>query len=200
MPVEPVLGGLILKEMQMRRLAAGLLVLGGLVALPATARADGFVAPFLGVNFGGDSTKNSTVFGGSIGFLGHGAGVEADFGYTPSFFGDTSTVTISDGKVGSLMGNLLIGGRHRGASPYIALGAGLIRTNITGATDVFDIHETKNNWGGNIGGGLFIGSGSVTFRGDVRYFKSFETSGNFPEITGSKLGFWRATGGVGFMW
>jgi hypothetical protein len=200
MPVEPSVGGLVLKEMQMRRLAAGLLVLGGVMVLPAPARADGFVSPFLGVNFSGDTTKNSTVFGGSIGFLGKGAGVEAEFGYTPSFFGDTSTVTISDGKVGTFMGNLLIGGRHHGASPYIAVGAGLIRTNITGATDVFDIHETKNNWGGNIGGGLFIGSGAVTFRGDIRYFKSFQTSGSFPEITGDKLGFWRATGGVGFMW
>ena len=47
---------------------------------------------------------------------------------------------------------------------------------------------------------MFIGSGKVTFRGDVRYFKSFETSGDFPEITGDKLGFWRATAGIGIMW
>ena len=49
-------------------------------------------------------------------------------------------------------------------------------------------------------GGLFLGSGKVTFRGDVRYFKSFETSGDFPQITGDKLGFWRATAGIGLMW
>jgi Outer membrane protein beta-barrel domain len=184
----------------MRRLAASVLVLGAFVAVPSTARADGYVAPFVGVNFGGDTTKNSTVFGGSLGYLGRSAGVEADFGYSPSFFGDTTTIHVSDGKVATLMGNILIGGRHHGASPYLALGAGLIRTNIDAATDIFDIHQTKNNWGGNIGGGLFIGSGPVTFRADVRYFKSFNTSGDFPSITGDKLGFWRATGGVGFMW
>ena len=184
----------------MRRLAAGVMVFGALMAAPSVARADGFIAPFVGVNFGGDTTKNSTPFGGSIGFLGHSAGIEADFGYTPSFFGDTPTIHVNDGKVATIMGNLLIGGRHHGASPYIALGAGLIRTNLTGLKDAIDISETKNNWGGNIGGGLFIGSGPVTFRGDIRYFKSFDTTGDFPEITGDKLGFWRATVGVGFMW
>ena len=82
----------------MRRLAAGVMVLGALIATPSTARADGFVAPFVGINFGGDTTKNSTPFGGSLGFMGHTAGVEVDFGYTPSFFGDTATVHINDGR------------------------------------------------------------------------------------------------------
>src|SRR5262245_45140676 len=137
--------------MEMRRLAAGVLAMGIVVTLPSVARADGFVAPYLGINFGGDTTKNSTVFGGSLGFIGHTAGIEADFGYTPSFFGDTTTIHVSDGKVATIMGNILIGGRHKGASPYLALGAGLIRTNITGVQDAFDIHQTKNNWGGNFG-------------------------------------------------
>jgi hypothetical protein len=184
----------------MRRLAAGVLVTGLVMALPSAARADGFVSPYVGVNFSGDTTKSSTAFGGSIGFLGHTAGVEADFGYTPSFFGDTATIHVNDGKVATIMGSILIGGRHHGASPYLAIGAGLIRTNISGVQDAFDINQTKNNWGGNFGGGLFIGSGPVTFRADARYFKSFDTSGDFPELTGNKLGFWRATGGIGFMW
>jgi hypothetical protein len=182
----------------MRRLLAAVLISGGLLGLPARAWAEGYVSPFIGVNFGGDTTKNSTTFGGSLGYLGHAAGFEVDFGYTPSFFGD-DTLDV-DGKTATLMANLLIGGKHHGASPYIALGAGLIRTDINGAEDVFDIHATKNNWGGNIGGGLFIGNGPVTFRGDIRYFKSFDTTSNFPEITGEKLGFWRGTVGVGFMW
>jgi len=174
------------------------LIAGTGLLLPSVARADGYVSPYVGVNFGGDTTKNSTNFGGSLGYLGHGAGFEVDFGYTPDFFGsDTLDV---DGKVATLMGNVLIGGRHEGFSPYFAVGAGLIRTNISGATDVFDFSERANSWGGNIGGGAFIGSGPVTVRGDVRYFKSFDTTGDFPEITGDKLGFWRATIGVGFMW
>jgi hypothetical protein len=182
----------------MRRLLAAVLISGAMLTFPAQAWADGYVAPFFGVNFGGDTTKNSTTFGGSLGYLGKSAGFEVDFGYTPDFFGsDTLDV---DGKAATLMANVLIGGRHHTVSPYIAIGAGLIRTDISGAGDVLDIHATKNNWGGNIGGGLFIGSGSVTFRGDVRYFKSFDTTGDFPEITGEKLGFWRATAGIGLMW
>jgi hypothetical protein len=182
----------------MRRLLAAVLISGAMLTFPAQAWADGYVAPFFGVNFGGDTTKNSTTFGGSLGYLGKSAGFVVDFGYTPDFFGsDTLDV---DGKAATVMANVLIGGRHHTVSPYIAIGAGLIRTDISGAGDVLDIHATKNNWGGNIGGGLFIGSGSVTFRGDVRYFKSFDTSGDFPEITGEKLGFWRATAGIGLMW
>ena len=110
-----------------------------------------------------------------------------DFGYTPDFFGDSDTLDV-DGKIATLMANMLIGGRHHGASPYIALGAGLIRTNINGLTGCLDIHATKNNWGGNIGGGVFIGSGNVTFRGDVRYFKSFDTSGRLPRDHGRQAG------------
>src|SRR5262249_21102200 len=171
----------------MRRLLTAVLISGGMLCLPAPAWAGGFVAPYFGVNFSGDTTKNSTVFGGSLGYLGKSAGFEVDFGYAPGFFGDNSRH--AEGKCSTFLGNERICGRPHGASPYIALGAGLIRTDISGPTDIFDVHATKNNWGGNIGGGIFIGGGSVTFRGDVRYFKSFDTSGDFPQITGDKLGF-----------
>ena len=106
----------------------------------------------------------------------------------------------------TLMANVILGigiGETTGGtvSPYIALGAGLIRTDISGPSDVLDLHATENNWGGNIGGGVMASAaGRSTFRGDVRYFKSFETSGDFPQITGDKLGFWRATAGIGIMW
>ena len=118
----------------MRRLLALVLIGGGMLALPAQAWADGFISPYFGVNFSGDTTKNSTVFGGSLGFLGKAAGFEVDFGYTPDFFGsDTLDV---DGKTATLMANVLIGGRNHTFSPYIALGAGLIRTDISSPADV----------------------------------------------------------------
>ena len=182
----------------MKKVLPFLLTLGVLAAMPAAAYADGYLAPAVGVNFGGDTTKNSTTFGGALGYLGKTGGFEVDFGYTPDFFG-TDTLEV-DGKVATLMGNFLVGGRRKGASPYLALGAGLIRTNIDGPAAVLNIHETKNNWGGNVGGGLFIGSGPITFRGDVRYFKAFDTSSLLAELSGDKLGFWRGTVGLGFMW
>ena len=183
----------------MRRLLAAVLISGGMLCLPAPAWADGFIAPYFGVNFSGDTTKNSLNFGGSLGFLGKSAGFEVDFGYTPDFFGNDPLQV--DGKATTLMSNVLVGGRRHGASPYIVIGVGLIRTDVSGVADILDIHATKNNWGGDIGGGMFVGSGKVTFRGDVRYFKSFESFGHITEIiTGDKLGFWRATAGIGLMW
>jgi hypothetical protein len=182
----------------MKRLFTSVLVIGSLLlAWPSAARAEGYLSPYAGVNFGGDTTQKSTAFGGSLGALGHSAGFELDYSYTPKFFGNDSLDV--DGKVATFMGNILLGGRQHGVSPYVILGAGLIRTDINSATDVFNIKETKNNWGGDIGGGAFIGSGKVTVRADVRYFKSFDTSGSFPEVTGNKLGFWRASIGIGLM-
>ena len=98
----------------MRRLLALVLIGGGMLALPAQAWADGYISPYFGVNFSGDTTKNSTVFGGSLGFLGKAAGFEVDFGYTPDFFGsDTLDV---DGKTATLMANVLVGGKHHTVS------------------------------------------------------------------------------------
>jgi hypothetical protein len=182
----------------MHRLILSVLVAGALLAMPATAHADGFISPYLGVNFGGDTIKKSTTVGGALGVLGKNAGFEVDFGYTPDFFTD-DTFDV-DGKVVTLMGNLLIGGRHQGVSPYIALGAGLIRTDVEVLSDVLDFSNAKNSFGGNVGGGLFIGKGPVNLRGDIRYYRAFDAD-EFPaEILNDKLGFWRANVGIGFMW
>jgi hypothetical protein len=159
---------------------------------PTQARADGDVAPFFGGNVGGETRKNSTTFGGSLGFLGKTAGFEVDFGYTPDFFGNDSLDV--DGKTATVMGNVLIGGRHHGASPYIALGAGLIRKNLDDPTHVFN--QRKNNWGGGVGGKSYR-QRKVTFRGDVHYSSpSIHDDFAIPV----KLGFWRATVSIGLMW
>lgn len=173
-----------------------------LVALPATARADGFLAPFAGVNFGGgENVKNSTVFGGAIGFIGDKAGFEFDIGYTPEFF--ASDQFDVDGKSVTIMGNLLLGGRRGGFSPYFALGGGLIRTSVSGVDDIVDLEAARNNFGGNIGGGFFAGGGSVTLRADVRYFRAFDFEDGLDldlDVIEDTLGYWRGTVGIGFMW
>ena len=182
------------------RIAALVLTLA--VLIPATARADGFLSPYIGVNFGGDTTTKSTTVGGALGFIGTNAGVEVDLGYTPEFYGD-DTLDV-DGKVVTLMGNVLLGGRHKGFSPYVAFGAGLIRTNISAVTvgDVFDTEAVKNSIGGNLGGGFFAGSRHVTVRGDVRYFRAFSYESGLSDldITSDKLSFWRGTVGLGLIW
>lgn len=168
-------------------------------ASAAPARADGFLSPWIGVNFGGETTEKSTAFGGALGFMGEKGGFEIDFGYTPEFFAsDTFDV---DGKLATVMGNFLIGGRRSGFSPYVAFGGGLIRTNITVIGDVADLEAAKNSFGGNIGGGFFAGGKNVTIRGDVRYFRAFDFDDGFDlDVVEDTLGFWRASVGVGFMW
>ena len=187
----------------MNRLMASFLTAVALLAAPAVATADGFLSPFIGVNFGGNTDDKSTVYGGSIGFMGQKSGFEVDFGYTSEFFSD-DTVDV-DGKVVTLMGNVILGGRRGGFSPYAAFGAGLIRTRIDAIDDVLDVEASKNNWGGNVGGGFFAGGKSLTLRADVRYFRAF----NFDDglefsrdlgIIDDTLGFWRGTIGVGLMW
>ena len=182
----------------MRRLCG--LALCFLTLTPSIATAGGFLSPYIGVNFGADTTKKSTLYGGALGFLGKNGGVEFDVAYTPKFFGD-DTLDL-DGKLATVMGNVLIGGRHKGFSPYLAFGAGLIRTNISVFSDVFDGEAAKNNLGGNVGGGFFVGSKSVTVRADVRYFRAFSYESGLSDfdITADKLSFWRGSVGLGLMW
>jgi Outer membrane protein beta-barrel domain len=187
----------------MKRLMAPVLVALAALSTPAAASADGFLSPYIGVNLGGNTSDKSTVYGGAIGFMGQKKGFEIDFGYTSEFFGDDKFDV--NGKVVTMMGNVIIGGKRGGFSPYAAFGAGLIRTKINAIDDVLEVEASKNNFGGNVGGGFFAGGKSLTIRGDIRYFRAF----NFYDgldfdldlgIIDDTLGFWRATVGVGLMW
>src|SRR3954469_6147283 len=93
------------------------------VLAPMQARADAFVAPWVGSAFGSSIQNGQTTLGVSAGGMGAGIiGGEVDFGWSPSFFGsksDFGTNTVMD-----LMGNLIIGvpiGGTHGASvrPYV---------------------------------------------------------------------------------
>jgi opacity protein-like surface antigen len=164
-----------------RALGAALLI----VALtPAAARADGMIIPFVGWNFGGDSGKDFSNavdadrlnWGVSFALMGGGVfGLEADFAYSPDFFGKTD---IGGSSVLSVMGNLVlgvpIGGQQGfGVRPYAVVGVGLIRSEINAFGDPFEVDEDKIGW--NFGGGLIIFFAThVGFRADLRYFRSFE--------------------------
>src|SRR5439155_20805975 len=86
-----------------------------LVCAPSPARADGYVNPWAGVNFGSDVANGRTGFGVSAGGMGAGViGGEVNFGYSPSFFGTQND--FGNNTVIDLMGNLIvgvpIGGQH----------------------------------------------------------------------------------------
>ena len=108
------------------------------VLAPMQARADGFVTPWVGSAFGSNIKSGQAAIGVSAGGMGAGIiGGEADFGWSPSFFGTKSD--FGNNTVMNLMGNVIIGvpigGTHgAGVRPYVVGGVGLVRTQIDGGT------------------------------------------------------------------
>lgn len=161
----------------MRRAFKSLMLIAAMAIVwaPVQARADGYVSPWGGVNFGSNIDNGRSAVGVNAGFMGGGIfGFEAAFGYSPSFFG-----TVNDfghNTVIDLIGNVVIGipiGGTRGAGlrPYVSGGAGLIRSQIDGNTLLGHVSSSNNDLGWDVGAGI---TGYVSrhfgLRGDVRYF------------------------------
>ena len=178
--------------------AATALVL--LVSTPA--RADGFITPFLGFNFGGDSncptvnncTDKRLNFGVSLGSMGNVFGFEEDISYAKNIFGETPG---TDNSVFSAMSNLLIGVGVGPVRPYVLGGFGLIRPHVASLTgSLVTLASRKNAIGYDLGGGVTVMFGSnVGIRGDIRRFKTLQDVNLFI-FTQDKLKFWRASGGL----
>ena len=186
----------------MRRISTPLTtiaVLFGLLLLPRAARADGYVAPWAGVQFGQSVGDGRGAFGVTAGGMSGGIfGAEVDFGYSPSFFGSDND--FGHNTVIDLMGNLIVGvpvGSRHGASvrPYLTAGLGLIRTQIDGGT-LFNVSSSNNRLGWDAGGGVMgFFSEHVGLRGDLRFLEY--TGGNVVNnVDLGRLNFWRASMGV----
>jgi opacity protein-like surface antigen len=175
------------------------------ILAPMQARADGFVTPWVGSAFGSNIKNGQATIGVSAGGMGAGIiGGEADFGWSPSFFGTKSD--FGSNTVLNLMGNLIIGvpigGTHgAGVRPYVVGGVGLIRSQIDGGT-IARVSSSENMFGWDAGAGVMgYFSDHVGLRGDVRYLRAtsdLTTHVDSIDINGDKLHFWRATIGVTF--
>jgi len=178
------------------------LVLLCLAASAVPARADGFITPFIGYNFGGDSANCVSLsncderrnnWGVSLGTMGSVFGFEADIGYAPQFFGKTDT---GDNAVLTIMSNLLVIIPAGPVRPYGLVGLGLVRAHAQLNSSLEDL--SQNTLGYDIGGGIniFIVPG-VGIRGDVRHMHTLQdvTLGVFHN---DSLDFWRASAGVTF--
>jgi len=184
------------------------LILAGAVAVvlaPMQARADGFVTPWVGSAFGSNINNGQTTFGISAGSMGAGiVGGEADFGWSPSFFGTQSD--FGNNTVMNLMGNLIlgvpVGGQHGpGIRPYVVGGVGLIRTQIDGGT-IAKVSSSTNMFGWDAGAGVMgYFSDHVGLGVDVRYLRGFKdtnTGVTTIDLNPSQLHYWRAAAGVVF--
>ncbi len=185
--------------MKMRIL--GLIAVATLLT-PRAAAAQGFIVPFLGVNFGGDSRcleiagceEKPGNYGVAIGSIGPLLGLEEEFGYSKDFFGEAAGLSSS---VLTVMSNLIVGPKISVVRPYVVGGVGLIKTNVE-FTPSSLLGLDNNGFGWDLGGGVILGSNRVGVRGDIRYFHTF----NDLEVLGfslsgdTKLNFGRGTVGL----
>ena len=171
------------------------------VLVPTPARADGFIVPFVGYNFGGDSGCPSLTdceekrlnFGVAFGSMGTAIGFEQDISYAKNFFGETPG---GDNSVFSFMSNLVVGPGVGPIRPYFVVGVGLIRPHVSSLVgSVTNFDASSNSFGYDLGGGLTLMFGRVGIRGDVRRFKTLESI-DLLIFPGEKLDFWRASAGL----
>ena len=184
------------------------------MAAPKTARADWFITPFIGANFGGSTStddledaiddSSALTYGVSVGWMGSGIiGVEGDFAYTNKFFAPLAL--IDETNLTTLMGNVIVGIPFGGQSgfgvrPYLVGGVGLMRTGVDSAVNFVSLDN--NSFGFDVGGGVNVYFWHIGLRGDLRYFRDFgEVDTDTPLgfiLQEGHLNYWRGTAGVVF--
>jgi hypothetical protein len=173
--------------------AAVLLLLG-----TSAASAETILTPFAGVAFGGATERSRGTYGGSLAFLGRVAGFEVEFAITPHFFGDASSDLFTKNDVATLMGSFLVAAPGQSVRVYAAAGAGLLKTRLEDADQLFDV--SSNDFGINVGGGLIVHLGhTLGLRADVRYFRSLaDLHDGGLDLDLGTVDYWRAVGGISF--
>jgi opacity protein-like surface antigen len=152
------------------------------LSVPASARADGLITPFVGSDFGGDAgncaelvpcSTNQLAYGLGLGFMVGGViGFEGEFAYAPHFFGDVNS-SRSDNSLLTMMGDVIAGIPIKAVRPYAVGGLGLLHTNVS--QSLSNVTQTLNNnsLAFDAGGGLMIlFSSHVGVRGDLRYVRT----------------------------
>jgi|GraSoiStandDraft_38_1057308.scaffolds.fasta_scaffold35355_1 opacity protein-like surface antigen len=175
-----------------------------LVGVGRRADAQGFISPFVGYNFSGDSgcpqitncEDKHVNWGVAFGALGSFVGFEAEFAHTNDFLGSSSAESTN---VLTFMGNFMLAPKIGPIQPYGLAGVGLMRTSVDSAGQTNDQNQAA--W--DVGGGLIaFFSAHIGVRGDVRYFHSFEILdlSRFPNlpIRETKLDFGRFSGAMVF--
>jgi len=182
----------------------GAIVVALLLLVSPAASAQGFVSPFVGYDFGGDSgcpaitaceDRNLNI-GVSVGSLGAVLGSELEFAYARDFFGEIPGASSS---VLTLMGNIMLAPRFGVAQPYALVGLGLIKSRVEFSAASL-LESSNNHFGWDVGGGMIVFLGRrVGVRGDIRYFHAFQDLEVLGIGLGStKLDFGRAAAGLVF--
>ena len=168
------------------------------------ARAEGFISPFVGYDFGGDASCPAVIncedkrlnAGVTLGAMGSVFGFEEEFAYAKDFFGTAPGLKSS---VLTVMSNVMLIPNIGPVRPYAVAGLGLVKTHVELSPSSV-LTTDNNNFGWDIGGGVMILFGKhIGVRGDLRYFHSFQdaTIVGF-DFGGEKLDFGRASAAVVF--
>ncbi len=176
----------------------GLVVLAFILGPSTAARAQHFVSPLIGFDFGGDaSCPNITGCsdkklnaGVALGTMGSALGFEEEFAYAKNFFGNAPGFSSS---VLTLMSNVMLVPKIGSVHPYGLAGLGLLKTHVEFTPS--SLLASDNNFGWDVGGGVIVlVTPHVGVRGDIRYFHSFQdlTVLGFA-ANNSKLDFGRAS-------
>lgn len=185
-----------------RRLLLGTLAIGITLGTATQARAQGFISPLIGYDFGGDAgcpslsnCENKKInVSVSFGAMGNVLGFEGEVAYAPNFFGDAPGLSSS---VLTLMSNVMLVPNLGTVRPYVLAGIGLIKTHVElTPASVFTTNDSNLGW--DIGGGLILLVGDhFGVRGDLRYFHSFQDLTVLGiTLSDSKLNYGRASAGV----
>lgn len=174
-------------------------------ALPASARAEGFVSPLIGFNFGGDASCQTASncedkrlnFGVGLGAMNAVVGFEQEIAYARDFFGIQPA--LQNASVLTVMSNFMLVPKIGPVRPYVLGGIGLIKTHTEFTTNSL-LSTDNNNFGWDVGGGVMLTIvPHVGVRGDIRYFHSFQDLGALPiPLANQKLDFGRAAAAVVF--
>jgi Outer membrane protein beta-barrel domain len=153
-----------------------------LLCFATPARAQSFISPMVGVNFGGvsgcpaitDCTNQQRSLSISLGRFGAILGAETEVAYTPNFFGDAPGLS---SNVVTMMGNVMLAPKAGPVRPYVLAGMGVMKTRFELRTSsLLAMNDTALGYA--LGGGMFVFFGShFGLRGDVRYYHSF------PDVT-----------------
>ena len=192
------------------RLRATLLLALSLVFVPAPARADLFLAPYLGVKFGGGTSivdlelaagESTTTLGATAFLLSDRIlGYEVAFGYIPRYFEKGDRALIRPGSyVIDLAGNVIVSLPPQvtadGLRPYVTGGAGLIHAEAADFLDIFQVRRTVPAFSVGVGAiGLLTNNVGVRF--DVRYLRSFTKDDGSLAHVGRRIDYSRATVGL----
>jgi opacity protein-like surface antigen len=150
-----------------------------IIAVAPDVRAQSYISPLVGYDFGGDSGCPTITgcedkrlnFGIGLGQLGAVLGFETEFAYAKDFFGSGPNLS---SNVLTVMGNVMLVPAIGPVRPYALVGLGLIKSHVE-FTPTSLLTTDNNDFGWDVGGGVFIFLGEhVGVRGDIRHFHSFE--------------------------